>query len=91
MSGTKVLMGTASNTLVELALLNANFISLIIPVLLLFLTIVMFSLDFGAAGVGIFSSFALVILFFMGVIPVNLVTLVPLIIIIVLTIFKVSR
>ena len=70
---------------------SSNKLGLLIPAILLVVTIVMFAIDFGAVGVGITSALSLVILYKLGIIYINVISLSGFIIIIAIVLYKISR
>lgn len=70
---------------------NDQWLGIIIPLLLLFATLIFFAIDFGAVGIGLISSISMVIFWWVGFIPVNIVALISFIIIVIITLFKVTR
>lgn len=89
--GTELLVDSATISDTENQL-ESEWLGIIIPVLLLFITLIMFSIDFGAVGVGTISAVAMIVLWLTGLIPItNPVSLISFVLIIGITTFKVTR
>jgi len=85
-----ILIATASTPLIDLVIRN-ELLGFIIPLLLLFITIIMFAVDFGVVGIGTLSSVFLVVGWWLGFIPVHIISLISFILIISIVMFKVTR
>jgi len=70
---------------------NKNMLSFLIPGMLLLIILVMFSIDFGVAGVCISSSFSLVLLYLAGIIYINTASLISFLIMIGIAVYKLNQ
>ena len=68
-----------------------NKVAMLIPAILLVITIIMFAVDFGAVGVSASSICALLLLYFLGIVHFEIVSLTSLIIMIIIMIYKINR
>jgi len=92
MSLTDYLLDSVATPLAGYSIIEGSRLGLILPVLLLFITLVMFALDFGVVGIGIISSVAMIMFWFMGIVPFpNPISLISFIIIVLITTFRVVR
>ena len=67
---------------------NNNMLGLLIPALLLLITLITFSIDFGTVGVSMASVAGLIVLYFMNVIYINVASLTSFVIIIGIMVYK---
>jgi hypothetical protein len=91
---TETLMDSAVTPILSFNVINNEMIGIIIPLLMLFITLVMFAIDFGVIGVGTTFSITIILFWLIGFIPragvPTIISLISLIMIIMITSFKVS-
>lgn len=89
------LMDSAVTPTLTFNVINNQMIGIIIPLLMLFITLIMFALDFGVIGVGTSFSVAIILFWMIGFIPRSgiptFVSLFSLIVIVMITSFKVTN
>jgi len=89
------LMDSAITPTLTFNAINNEMVGIIIPLLMLFITLIMFAIDFGVIGVGTSFSVAIVLFWMIGFIPRSgiptFVSILSLIIIVLITSFKVTN